>query len=434
MNHMAVALAADSAVTVNHSSGQKVYNTTNKLFMLSAWHPIGVMVYGSAQFMDVPWESVIKTYRRKLDRRAFGTTEEYARSFLEFLEKDPTACPAEAERRYFAQNIFELFMSIKGGVDTAVEAKIKADSSIDVAAVRAIARDVVAEELEKWERSESVPNVGPDHAENATAENIDTINRIAAEVFEEQLLSEDSVAALRRIAGLTTCRKRFPKSCSGIVIAGFGENETFPALREFTIESRLNGVLKWKEGKLVNIDCAMRAAIVPFAQAEMVCTFMEGIDPLYKSFISGFLDQVFEQYPAELIQAIPELSDERKEEITKRLHDAGGALNSDLRQKLQEYQNKVHVSPITEAVAALPMDELAAMAESLVNLTSFKQKVSMNAETVGGPIDVAVISKGDGFVWIKRKHYFRAGLNPQFFTRYGTCPIRVQLVGDEDRN
>ena len=34
------------------------------------------------------------------------------------------------------------------------------------------------------------------------------------------------------------------------------------------------------------------------------------------------------------------------------------------------------------------------MAESLVNLTSFKRRVTMDAETVGGPIDVAVISKG----------------------------------------
>jgi len=27
-------------------------------------------------------------------------------------------------------------------------------------------------------------------------------------------------------------------------------------------------------------------------------------------------------------------------------------------------------------------------------------------ETVAGPIDVAIISKGDGLIWIKRKHYF----------------------------
>lgn len=38
--------------------------------------------------------------------------------------------------------------------------------------------------------------------------------------------------------------------------------------------------------------------------------------------------------------------------------------------------------------------------------------------TVGGPIDVAIISKGDGFIWIKRKHYFKKELNPQFFEGY----------------
>ncbi len=58
------------------------------------------------------------------------------------------------------------------------------------------------------------------------------------------------------------------------------------------------------------------------------------------------------------------------------------------------------------------------MAETLVNLTSFARKVKLGSETVGGPIDVAVISKGDGFIWIKRKHYFKQELNPQFFAKY----------------
>ena len=69
-------------------------------------------------------------------------------------------------------------------------------------------------------------------------------------------------------------------------------------------------------------------------------------------------------------------------------------------------------------VHGLPKDELAAMAESLINLTSFKRRVSMEEETVAGPIDVAVISKGDGFIWIKRKHYFQPELNQQFFENY----------------
>jgi len=39
-------------------------------------------------------------------------------------------------------------------------------------------------------------------------------------------------------------------------------------------------------------------------------------------------------------------------------------------------------------------------------------------ESVGGPVDVAVISKGDGFVWIKRKYYFDSDINKHFFDKY----------------
>lgn len=74
-------------------------------------------------------------------------------------------------------------------------------------------------------------------------------------------------------------------------------------------------------------------------------------------------------------------------------------------------------SKVTEMIEFLPKQDLAYMAESLVNLTAFKRKISNDNETVGGPIDVAIISKGDGFIWVKRKHYFNKDLNHHFFSR-----------------
>jgi hypothetical protein len=61
---------------------------------------------------------------------------------------------------------------------------------------------------------------------------------------------------------------------------------------------------------------------------------------------------------------------------------------------------------------------LAHLAESLVELTSLHRRVSRDIETVGGPIDVAIISKSDGFVWVKRKFYFDPKYNPQFAQNY----------------
>lgn len=43
-------------------------------------------------------------------------------------------------------------------------------------------------------------------------------------------------------------------------------------------------------------------------------------------------------------------------------------------------------------------------------------------ETVGGPVDVAVITKGDGFIWVERKHYFKPELNTHFFRNRQAAP------------
>ncbi|WKZ36898.1 MAG: hypothetical protein QY332_03040 [Anaerolineales bacterium] len=147
---------------------------------------------------------------------------------------------------------------------------------------------------------------------------------------------------------------------------------------------------------------------------------MEGVDPDYKQLIEGYLKKFFEQYPQTLVEnlLVTGLSDEQKKTILETLLGQGEKSLRKFNEELLQYRRENYIEPIISTVASLPKDELAAMAESLVNLTSFKRRVSMDRETVGGPIDVAVISKGDGFVWIKRKHYFPSDLNHHFFSNY----------------
>ena len=83
-----------------------------------------------------------------------------------------------------------------------------------------------------------------------------------------------------------------------------------------------------------------------------------------------------------------------------------------------EEKQREYWQPVLSITASLPKDELAAMAEALVNLTKFRRRVTTARETVGGPIDVALITRGDGFVWVKRKHYFDPSLNPRVIARY----------------
>jgi hypothetical protein len=57
---------------------------------------------------------------------------------------------------------------------------------------------------------------------------------------------------------------------------------------------------------------------------------------------------------------------------------------------------------------------MAGLAETLISLQSLKEKLTKPSETVGGPIDVAVITRNEGLVWIKRKHFFDPKLNSRY--------------------
>jgi hypothetical protein len=110
-----------------------------------------------------------------------------------------------------------------------------------------------------------------------------------------------------------------------------------------------------------------------------------------------------------------------KEEERDQVRNVFGEIRKDVMKRLGDsviQARQERYGALLNVVASLPKAELANFAESLLNLTSMKRHISTATETVGGPIDVALLSKGDGFIWIKRKHYFERELNYQFFENY----------------
>jgi hypothetical protein len=209
---------------------------------------------------------------------------------------------------------------------------------------------------------------------------------------------------------------------SGIVIAGFGEEDLFPQVIAYEIEGVADSLLKYKLDTTRSDSISFggnQSIIIPFAQDEMVHTFMSGIDPGLQDAIFRDIAIFFEKLPEILMDTVPQIDNAAKELWKKDIYEK-------LKEKITgEYFDKMgifirdrFINPVVSVVETLPKSELASMAESLINLTSLKRRVSNTAETVGGPIDVAVISKGDGFIWIKRKHYFSPEYNARFMSKY----------------
>lgn len=85
LNRQGIAFAADSAATLTISSTHKITNHANKIFELSKFEPVGIAMYGNMDFMKMPWEQIIKMYRKKVSNMKFDTLEEYSNDFWTYV-------------------------------------------------------------------------------------------------------------------------------------------------------------------------------------------------------------------------------------------------------------------------------------------------------------------------------------------------------------
>jgi len=61
---------------------------------------------------------------------------------------------------------------------------------------------------------------------------------------------------------------------------------------------------------------------------------------------------------------------------------------------------------------AMPVQDAIALADFLVDTTKRYVRFFPGADTVGGDTDICVVTKHEGFKWVRRKHYFDRKLNP----------------------
>jgi two-component system nitrate/nitrite response regulator NarL len=98
--------------------------------MLSKFHPVGIMVYGSAEFMGVPWEIIIKVYRSRLGARNFDKLEQFAKDFFEHLDQSRLLFSDSRQRSYFRRMLSGFFWHIRGLIQKRVEETLKTSNSL----------------------------------------------------------------------------------------------------------------------------------------------------------------------------------------------------------------------------------------------------------------------------------------------------------------
>ena len=417
LNSSGVALAADSAVTIG---GTKIYNTAIKLMALSKTEPVGIMVYGNAGLMGVPWETLIKVYRIQLKDKQMDKLEDYAEDFLKYLKKRSDLFPPDLERQWVGGNVYRHFDKLREQLIKSVQPLMETGTPVSEEQVAKTLEDLIDKQHASLETEAFATGMDVEFEEKARGHYSDLFKELLEGIFQNLKPRKSYVSKLYDIAIYLHTRNVFSRGTSGLVFAGYGEQEIYPSVANYELAGILQGRLKYRfdQGKSKKITHSRDAAVYPFAQEDMVNLFLNGVNSQVLYYMTTSLKSFIERVP-DLIN-----DDDLKSE-TRTPAEIKAALGLSLEAALNSYYQGFgkhirdeHITPVMNMVRVLPKDELAAMAEALVNLTAFKRKMTNTLETVGGPIDVAVISKGDGLVWVKRKHYFPPELNATFYKNY----------------
>jgi len=418
LNRSAVALAADSAVTVSAGNrSRKVFNTANKIFNLTKHYPVGVMIYNNSSFNSVPLETLIKFYREELNDTGFDTIEQYSNDFIKWLRKNIRYFPERVQINN-AQSIANIALNY-------IYSDMK-DSIKDFGkGVYSRLSEVKKKQKRKESVFESVASIGETIDKSGNLSTIKVTDQKIKDAYGNAIKNiikdftvhadiELSVSEEGKILSLIfkfITKHVFHEDWSGLVFVGFGRKEIFPSIVELKLGSIILDKIRYEVMQKESISVQSDALISPFAQRDMADTFIQGLDPQLETLLKDIVGDAFETYTKYFVDDVFNIQDASER---KKIYETMKKLIRELKDDFNKIKESKHVKPILNAVSSLSKEDLSELAESLINLTYLKRRVSMEEESVGGPIDVAIITKGDGFIWIKRKHYFNPALNQTF--------------------
>lgn len=407
VNRSALALAADSAVTIRIGNTQKVYDSAEKIFEFSRKNPIALMVYNSVEFVGVPLDVIVRKYRNEEDQ-PYDCLKDAADLFTRYLETFKH--DIKDERNHLNAVLSSAFNALNtrllGVFKSAIEAQAVSEANNFNFSFEDELSKLIREDTDRHEAAK---------LDNYLVEvSIDQFTKRYGDVIKDAVgrirfpIDPSKVLKLFEVYALAIVRSKIGSEIlTGLVFGGFGKKDLFPTLDYIEIDGIYFDKLKVLSQKEIDIDRrGEKTAMLPSAQKEMVERFMYGLDSEIHEKILWFVGKATDEI---LNSKMGAFDGGEKVNIKKSVvREFGNMIN-----KLMELERH----SIQDIVNFMSKKELAEMAHALVELTSKKRRFSTDQETVGGPIDVAIVTRNEGFIWIRRKHYFDQAVNPGYYAR-----------------
>ena len=409
LNKQGVAIAADSAVTRGRikdgSRQQKVTKNGNKMIRLSEAVPVAVMITGNADYLQVPWEVIVRRYRQRRGTVAHATVEEASHDFFDYIQSDPVFwgddCGMEYVR-FLAKNIHDKIVNSDWEA-----AERNPDGSLCRPAtfVKTFCRSA-SSLRKKLERGGICPHF-KDYSIDQFRSAIDgDICLRISDNYPDEVLTKIRESLEETVWTVLRTRAKGGHYAT-LVFSGYGKDQEFPSLVSAVVCEGFDRRVSYhvRPEDIVCISDDKPVAICPFAQDDVIRSVLRGIHTdwsgdagdVFRRIVNPNFGDVFgsfydEDDPGGEFRKM--LAEVETDDLHHQFYKEGMRL---LDKNQREWEKLLKDSDL---------ESLASLADCLIDLTGFQRILTFSPEGVGGPVDVAVISKNAGFTWLRRKSWY----------------------------
>lgn len=402
MNRSAVALAAQGGLNVGYGPDPAVTRESAKIFPLFDDKPVALMIYGRADLLGQPWQSLITHYLESSKPPEAKTIGEWAEHFFGFLDDNVWMFSEQDQRSHLEGLLAAIFGRI---IDEAAEIyAFPVGERLNEFEALNRAIDIWHRRYQRDGRGERIPTLQSfsDARRDSFADRFSNeIESVLESVFGQVRLDAGRLDKLWDIAFFAVTRDRFYEGCTGLVFAGYGQEELMPAMCSYYVSSvvnyRMKRSLDWRKAITSQPP---QSLVVPFADAPVTNRLMRGLDMVFENEITRAVEQLIGEVGVHMVNGSPDLDmpvrKAMKEELFARI--LPGAMNT-FQTWLKEYIPERSVGPILGSLESMGVDDLARTARSLIGLNRLGRDEFSPSEAV----DTAVITRKEGFTWQTRQ-------------------------------
>jgi hypothetical protein len=422
INKAGVAVAADSATTIGNR--RAILNTAQKIFPIGLQNnqQILVITFDNANFMGVPIELILKSYSKHIqDHNYFkNTLEEYMNDFIRYVEENQDELKINSREYNY---LYTLFYRVLAEYLEEIEERVLPESTKEE--YNTIIHETLKKIVQENE-DEIKDNIENDESKNLITEAFLNTKypKLLEEIFRDEYaefiekktnkkiepekidLLDDVKVIFENFKTLIFEKiknKRLYQrySQSGIYFVGFGQKSIYPSYYGFSAMALLNRRFVYENDYRREVSSSYPAHYKTLAQDDSIEAFIIGVNwnsrVAIRNKVRNLIDEKISSLETDNAQDIVLLNN-----VKKNIHEEIDNL------KLFKFLEKEKEDEFLSSLSVMGVADMAEYAENLVSLQSLKRKYDLDSEsnaTVGGPTDVAVITKFEGFKWIKFKHH-----------------------------